>query len=80
MESVVPALALFEVDRVPIVRIDMWSTKLNTWVYLVPEKTGQNPQGTFEVTPAEVKRMVELINDGWDEATAIYRTMGVRPS
>lgn len=57
----------------------MWSHKLGCWVYLVSQKTGQNPPGTIEVTPADIERMDVLIHDGWETDTAIERTLGVRP-
>ncbi len=77
-EAVVPALELFRVQDVPIVRVDMWSHKLNAWVFLVQQKTGQNPPGTYEVTGAEIERMQQLIGQGFDADMAIYRTMGVK--
>lgn len=74
------SVGLFEVQDIPVLRVDLWSHKLRTWVYIVPKKTGQNPQGTFEITLEDIARMEELIADGWDTDTAIYRTLGVRPT
>ncbi len=72
-------LDLFHIEDMPNVRIDMWSHKLNAWVFLVPDKTGQNPPGTYEITPADVHRMKQLIIEGVDTDMAIYQAMGVRP-
>ncbi len=74
-----PARHLFVAAGEPVVRVDMWSQRLQAWVFLVQTKTLQNPPGTHEVTPADIERIQSLIDDGWDEPTAIYRTLGVRP-
>lgn len=73
------AAALFEIKGQPIASITMWSHVLNAWVFLVPQKSGQVPPGVYEITPADVARMQEMVDDGWDRPTAIYRVMGVRP-
>lgn len=69
---------MFEIQGTPIIRVDIWSHRLGAWVFLVSQKTGQNPPGTYEITPAEVHRMQELVDDGWPIEQAIYRTLGVR--
>lgn len=80
METAVgPAITLFGVEDIPNVVVEMWSHKLRAWVYLVPRRTGKHRPGTYEITAVEVARMQQLINDGWDADTAIFRTMGVRP-
>ena len=56
----------------------MWSTILQAWIYIVGQRTGMNPPGTYEITPADIGRMQMFIDDGWPRSQAIYRVMGAK--
>ena len=81
VQSVSSAVALAEPFGLafPTVCIVIWSHRLHCWVWFAAKKTGNVPQGVIEVTPEDTQRMQNLIDDGWDTATAIFRTLGVRP-
>ena len=68
---------LFEVLGTPVVRIDLWSHKLNMWVYLVPRRTGQNPPGTLELMLEEVSTLQQWIAVGWPLDQAIQQLFGI---
>lgn len=72
-----PASVLFEVQGTPVVRVDMWSHRLNMWVYLVPQRTGQNPAGTLEVTPEDIETLRQWLEAGWELGAAIQQILGV---
>jgi len=71
------SFSLFEVQGVPIVRVDMWSHKLQMWVYLVPQKTGNNPFGTLEVTPLEIDAIKKWLEAGYSEAEAFRNVLSI---